>query len=293
MSLATLWMDSILTESRILFRILIETVSGLRRSGWMNVVIVVTLASILCIFGSITLLVLDSQTITSSLGKQIGLSVYLKQDAKTYTLKETIQRFQGVDAVELTTREEAWKTMQETTDVPDIPNPLPDTLHVSLKRPDLIEPIKQRIMALNGIEQVQYPQAVVDKLRKISNYLALFGIITTLVLGALTSFIVSNTIHLRIEAKSREIEILRMMGVGNWFIRLPFLLQGTLYGLFASLLAASPLPFIQQSINDSLAFLEFRENPYAFSFVLLLMLLIGVGVGATGSWMSVRRYLRI
>jgi cell division transport system permease protein len=285
--------DSLVTEVRIFNRILLETFGGLRRSGWMNVVIVITMGSILAIFGSLTLLVLDSQFYVGSLGNSIELSVYLKDDAKTATTQKSIEAIEGVKQVSLVTKEEAWSQMKHVDEVPDIPNPLPDTLRVRVEKPQWVEPLQKQLQAMDAVEEVQYPYRVLKTIQDITRFVGVFGLAFTLFLGVLTSFIISNTIHLLIEARSREIEILRMMGVGNWYIRLPFLFQGAFYGLLGAGLAYLPLPSLQLFINQAITFLQFKENPYSLPFVLVLMLIIGMSVGTIGSYLSVRRFLRV
>lgn len=285
--------ESLVTEVRIFNRILLETFGGLRRSGWMNVVIVITMGSILAIFGSLTLLVLDSQFYVGSLGNSIELSVYLKDDAKASTTQKAIEAIEGVKQVNLVTKEEAWSQMKHVDEVPDIPNPLPDTLRVKVEKPQWVEPLQKQLQAMDAVEEVQYPYRVLKTIQDITRFVGVFGLAFTLFLGVLTSFIISNTIHLLIEARSREIEILRMMGVGNWYIRLPFLFQGAFYGLLGAGLAYLPLPSLQLFINQAITFLQFKENPYSLPFVLVLMLIIGMSVGTIGSYLSVRRFLRV
>lgn len=287
------WIDSAATELRIFLRVLVETWNGFRRSGWMNLVILVTMASILAIFGSLTLIVLDSQMFLGSLGKKIELSVYLKPETKAQTSQQVIQEYEGVQAIRLISKEDAWKDMKLVDDMPDIPNPLPDTLRVQVKDQSFIPALKKSLEKLETVEAVQYPHTVLKKLQDITRFISIYGLAFTVFLGVLTGFVISNTIHLLIEARSREIEILRMMGVGNWYIRLPFLLQGVFYGAIGAVLAFLPLPTVQDTVNQAKSFFQFQETPYGLSFVFVLMLLIGVIVGGFGSYVSVRRFLRV
>lgn len=287
------WTESIATEVRIFVRILVETFGGFRRSGWMNLVIVVTMASILAIFGSLTLLVLDSQLFMGNLGKSVELSVYLKSDADAKAMQQQLSEYEGVRQVTLIPKEKAWEDMKVVDEVPDIPNPLPDTLRVKVQELSWIPSLKKQLEDLKAVEAVQYPYEVLKKIQQTTQFISIYGMAFTIFLGILTSFIISNTIHLLIEARSREIEILRMMGVGNWYIRLPFLFQGALYGLIGALLAYLPLPAVQQAINQARSFLQFQENPYTLPFVFILMVLIGITVGGSGAFVSVRRFLHV
>lgn len=112
-------------------------------------------------------------------------------------------------------------------------------------------------------------------------------------MGTLTFFIISNTIHLLIQARGREIEIMRMMGVGNWYIRLPFLIQGALYGLGGAFIAYIPLSIVEHYLSQFFSYFQFSSSNYSLSVVFLIMLLMGIIVGGGGAATSTHKYLKI
>jgi len=83
------------------------------------------------------------------------------------------------------------------------------------------------------------------------------------------------------------------MGVGNWYIRLPFLLQGASYGLAGALIASIPLNFVENYIDQLFAYFQFSTSHYSLGAVFLLLVLMGMVVGAGGSATSTHKYLRI
>ena len=123
--------------------------------------------------------------------------------------------------------------------------------------------------------------------------LSAMGIAASIFLGLLTLFVISNTVHLLIEGKSREIEILRMMGVGNWYIRLPFLFQGSAYGLTGAIMAFVPLAYSRHYLQELLQNIQFGAANGNIQYVFWILVLMGILVGGGGAAVSVRKYLNV
>lgn len=287
------FMDNMATEIRITGRVLQETWGGMVRTGWMNLIIVVTMASILSIFGTLSVFVLETQLFVENIGSALKISVYAKDEANVGDLQADITQLATVKDVELITREDAWADMKKHYQVPDIQNPLPNTFHVQVKDQEQIKPTVERLKTLNGVEEVTFAKSVLEKLQGVSRVTSIIGLVVSIFLGTLTFFIISNTIHLLIEARGREIEIMRMMGVGNWYIRLPFLMQGAFYGLVGAVIALLPLVAAQHYIGQLFNYFQFSTSNYSFSVVALVLFLMGIIVGSGGAATSTHKYLKI
>jgi cell division transport system permease protein len=287
------WLEWLATEGRIAQGVFKETWGGLRRTGWMNLIIIVTMASILSIFGTMLAFVLETQMFMDNIGSGLKISVYLEPDTALTPMVGELQKLPNVKSVRVISKEAAWEDMRQVYDVPEIQNPLPDTIHVQMADQRYIEPTVVSLKNMQGVEHVSYAQGVLRKLQKLARASSFIGLGVSIFLGTLTLFIISNTIHLLIEARSREIEILRMMGVGNGYIRLPFLLQGATYGLVGATIAFVPLAFAEHYITELFRYFQFATSGLSQNFVLTVMVLLGIGVGSLGSWLSVRRFLRV
>jgi cell division transport system permease protein len=143
------------------------------------------------------------------------------------------------------------------------------------------------------VETVRYPYDFLKKMRELAQGISIFGILFTVFLGVLTLFIISNTISLLIQARRREIEILRMMGVSNWYIQLPFLLQGAMYGLVGAALAYAPVASFQLLVRKILVFFNWDFTTHNLLFVAGLMVVIGTLVGAFGASTSMKKYINV
>jgi cell division transport system permease protein len=286
-----LWILNLQREWRIFGRILAETQGGLLRSGWMNVVIIITMAAILSLFGLMLSGLLEANQFMNNLGSSVKVSVFLHDDTELGDVTPAIKQLDHVRQVDIVTREQAWQTMARQFDLPDIANPLPDTIHVDVSDPDKLEPVSQALQKLPGVEHVNYPRKQLVRIQQLARLISWIGVLFLCFLSAMTMFIISNTIHLLIQNKGREIEILRMMGVGNWYIRLPFLLQGGFYGLSGAVLGSVPVLlawfYIRQAGTD------WQLSGGSDITAVIVMLTLGILVGSGGAVFAVRRYLKI
>jgi cell division transport system permease protein len=145
-----------------------------------------------------------------------------------------------------------------------------------------------------AIEGVKNQQALVDNVLTVTNFLQTAGAIVLLVIGVIVLFIIVNTIRLAVVARAEEIEIMRLVGASDGFIRWPFVFEGALVGLLGATLALAILNAAAEPLGGFM-FDFFRVLPLEFGGlardVIVLVLGAGVGLGILGSWVSVRTYL--
>ncbi|MEB3287001.1 MAG: permease-like cell division protein FtsX [Vampirovibrionales bacterium] len=287
------FMENLMTDLRILGRILQETAGGVRRTSWMNAVIIVTMASILSIFGTLFTFMFETQEFVKGLGSGLKISVYAKSDTDVNELQQQISALPNVKNIDVVTKDKAWLDMKQNYQVPDIPNPLPDTLHVKLSSQKYLESTATSIKEMSGVEDIYFAKNILLQLQKISRLTSIVGIAVNTFFGILTLFIISNTIHLLIQARYQEIEILRMMGVSNWYIQLPFLFQGAFYGLAGACIAYVPLSIAHHYLTSLFAYFQLTSSSYSFTLGFMILLVMGIVVGSAGALMSVHKYLKV
>ena len=283
----------IITEIRIAVRLGIETLKLLKQAGWMNLVVISTMAAILSIFGVLFRSSMAVSSFLDQLGTELEISVYLKDSASPKEVVSNIKSYSEVDRVQLITKDEAWAKMQKQMKVPPIDNPLPNTLHVKLKKQEYSADMVKKLSALKEVEDVRFTKDLADKLKTASDIGKLITLVILFILGGLTMFVISNTINLAIQSMKTEIEIMRLMGVSNWHIRAPFILQGDLYGMSGAGLALIPLDITQTYLEKAATFLGLQLNSFDMYVVMLIVFVLGIIVGAGGSLISVKRYLKI
>ena len=198
-----------LSSIRIMYRICMETIYGIHRTGLINIAIVAAMAAILTIFGSLFRTSYSLSSFVDKLGDTFEISVYLKQKTDPVHTATRIKDLDHVKRVTIKTKEEAWEEMNKDIDVSGLENPLPDTVHVTVDDTKNIVAVCESIKTIPGIENISYAQEMAKKLQTITN---VFNTVTVLVLIAvamLTIIIINCTIQLVIQSRKDEIEIMR------------------------------------------------------------------------------------
>lgn len=282
-----------LCELRIAYRIIMEAVNDIKRTGIINLVIITTMAAILTIFGVLFRFTLSLSTFASELGNVLEISVYLKQNAQVSVVKERISEIKHVKYVKLITKDEAWNGMKQELGLQDITNPLPDTLRVRVDKPDNIPNVFNQIKPISGVEDLGYAKDLAKKMKDITNKVICTTIFVIAISAALTITIINNTIQLVIQARKEEIEIMRLMGVSNWYIKIPLIMQGAFYGFISSIIAVFPLNWVQLELIKMHTFFLVPMPTYLQTVVIVALLIIGTSFGASGSFLSIKKHLQV
>lgn len=230
-------------------------------------------------------------------------------------LKSTLEKLPDVAYVEYTTRDEALQqfrerhqddqlTVQALDELGD--NPFGAALSVKAKEPSQYEGIAQylneRMQSEQGapfIETVNYAQnkAVIDQLTNVTTYVERFGLVVTLVFALASVLITFNTIRLAIFTAREEISVMRLVGATNMYIRGPFVVEGTLYGVVAGVIALIiffPLSFALKGASQAM----FNADIFAYYvshlwLFILVLVVAGAVLGAVSSFLAVRKYLSV
>ena len=286
---------------RIFYRVVIETILGLKHSGWSNWLVISILAISLTIFGSILQLTMTLKNVVNSFGSQMIVSAYLSDSYEPKVVAKDVSQYPEVKMVEVITKDISWQEMKKSLNVAAIKNPLPNTLHVTAKEPDLVTDLAQKLELLPSVEAVKYPMMVAKRINEVRHFFEIAGVFVTAALTTATLTVIGNTIHLVIQARQREIQILSLMGVGHFYIKCPFVLQGALYGLLSAVLAMLVLfcvhmyaiqPYLTTNMANILPALP-KGVGYSLVETFLVMVILGVAVGAGGGAWTSGKYLKI
>ena len=179
-------------------------------------------------------------------------------------------------------------------------NPLPASFEVTLKEMEgqKTDPqvIKQELEKLEGVEEVQYSEEWVKRFEGLMNIVRLIGFIIAGLLCMGVVFIVTNTIKLNIYSRREEIEILKLVGATDWFVKIPFLLEGMIQGILSGILALMILfsGYLFLSTEKmhflGLGFLDFVFLPDGYA---LSIFLTSVSLGLVGSFIAVGRFVDV
>ncbi|HEY7590544.1 MAG TPA: permease-like cell division protein FtsX [Candidatus Limnocylindrales bacterium] len=173
-------------------------------------------------------------------------------------------------------------------------NPFHQSLEISLVDAKLYSTVYDRLVVEPSVQVVKNQQDLVDRVLTVTNFLRTAGGVILGVIAVIVLFIIVNTIRLAVVARAEEIDIMRLVGASDAFIRWPFVFEGALVGFFGATLALAALAAGAEPLGGFM-YDFFRVLPLTFGSlsrdVALLVLGTGVGLGIVGSWVSVRTYL--
>jgi cell division transport system permease protein len=222
--------------------------------------------------------------------------------AEIAELEQQIHALPEVAGVTFISKEQALARFQASMEAqgrPDLTkyldsNPLTASEEVKLKDPGYSKTVADALREMPAVRNVLDTKDTAQNVKTVTDILRTSGSVILLVIGVIVLFIIVNTIRLAVVARAEEIEIMRLVGASDAFIRWPFVFEGAMVGLFGAavtlavlLLAADPLGHFM--------FDFFRVLPLQLGSLtrdlIVLVLGAGVGLGVLGSWLSVRTYL--
>lgn len=274
-----------------------EVALAFRRAPLLAILGVVTIGFSLFAFGLFGLVAINIRTALREVEDRVEIRAFLIEGARDAQIDDLMQRMQKNPAVaevgfvspdSALTRARA--ELEEFRDVMDgafLPGSVELRLKEGSRDPKTVDELSRRLKTYPVVEEVRYGREWVEKLYKIRNIAGLAGTVLGSVFALVAVIIIGSTIRMALLARTREIEIMRLVGATNWFVRLPYLIDGTLKGLLGGVLAVvmswSTTKLLAQSI---------MQTQFFSSEQVLLGILAGGVLGLLGSWVSVGRHLR-
>lgn len=244
---------------------------------------------------------------------RVLVDVYLKRDATkadAQRVQQRLQRTQYVGKVQFVSKDAAYKT--EKARNPEAyellgSNPLPDTFRVTPSDPDDALKLRDALSPLTpsgdratidpAIDSVRNRKDETSKILTVTRVVKWSMAVLVALLVVASILLISNTIRLSLFSRRREVEVMKLVGATDWFIRWPFVIEGIVLGCLGAgtavvLLAAGKLALLDPLISD-FALLRSTGATWSFGLLVAVLLLAGVGVSAAGSGLSLRRFLRV
>jgi cell division transport system permease protein len=284
-----------------------ETGSNIGRNRLMSLLAITTATIGLFILGSFYLAISNLQALVKNQTQKIDIVVFLKADVTPKRRKEIYDaaRVRQVKDLQFVSKEQVLKEWNKSD--PDIPmedfkgryNPFNDELRIKMKDEHMqdIFKLEDYLGGLKGVVETSREHAKerepVERLLAFRRFLAIAGTVAIIVLGMAILLIIHNAIRLTVFARRREIRIMELVGATSWFIRIPFLLEGIMYGVAGAALAAGilsplyvaltriPWPLVQELVPLGPGNLLWNCSG--------LMILAGLCFGFIGSWFSLAR----
>jgi len=176
-------------------------------------------------------------------------------------------------------------------------NPLPDAYEVQPVKGEYTKQIAQTLEpAPPGLEKVTYGEKTANRILKVARVIEVLFLLAVAILLAASTMLIANTIRLSIFSRRREIEVMKLVGATNWFVRGPFMLEGLICGLVGSVLAVLLLLLGKEvALPQILGHIDDGDDVQAIAFGLNAAIVVGIGLllGAAGSGLTIRRFLRV
>jgi len=242
--------------------------------------------------------------------KGVSVKVYFAAGttvASEYQVGQQLKRDRRVKSVTFISREQAFKTEQKK--YPDLyahvpSNPLPDSWQVRLKdaqdAPLLGTEIQREVTGSSGhwpgVNDVKWGEETTKRVLSVAKWISIIFLVAIVLLVTASTLLIANTIRLSIFARRREIEVMKLVGATNWFVRGPFMVEGLLQGLGGAVLAVLLLVLGKEvALPAVLPHLRGGSDVHALPFALNAVFLIAAGLllGAVGSGLTLRRFLQV
>lgn len=286
------------TQTRYLLR---ESLMGLRRRKVSGSVAVIIMGSSLLMLALFSLITINLDRVLQSVRGEIDVAVYLRDDIHEEDqarLHKDLLATQGVAGVNYVSREQALESFRgELGDDADLldalrENPLPASYELRLQ-PGYHGAKKVKDLTTNlgqypGVEEVVAQVEWIQRLDRVTRIFMVVDVLVGVLVLMSALFVISNTVRLTIEESATTVEIMKLVGATDWFIRTPFLLSGAFQGASAGALAMVVLVTAYRILSRQVEGISFFGDGQMLGFVLLSTLL-----GAGGSMLALRRHLQL
>jgi cell division transport system permease protein len=277
---------------------------GFWRNAMMSLAATATVILMLVLLSALFLVISGLNAGLEFIESKVAVTAQLEDDIREPArerLIDEVAAMPGVASVEYVSPEAAWERLEaayeetgQTLETGGADINLFASLEVSLADPDASADVSAALAADPNVTRVLTKQAEYDTLLNIINVIRTVGIIGVGLVGLTVLFMIINTIRIAVYSRASEIEIMRLVGASDSFIRWPFILEGILCGLIGGVVTIVLVAVVWDPIQP--AMVQIFQMPTAVSdqfltTLSLLLLGVGLGVGALGSWISVRSYL--
>lgn len=283
-----------------------ESFKSIGRNRWMTFASISAVTVTLIIVGVFITMMMNLNKIATNLEEDVEIKVLVDlaaDDAGIAELEKKLEENPKLTEVEFSSNEEELEIMikgyGEEFALYKQGNPLRHVFYVKATDPQETIQVAKEIETYDYAFEVKYGEGKVEKLFNILNTGRNVGIVLMIALLFTAMFLISNTIRITIVARKQEIEIMKLVGATNSFVRIPFILEGIWLGILGAILPMILLTvtyfnlydYIQPKLEGEL-FQPLATTPFIFQLNALL-LLIGIFIGIWGSFMSVRKFLKV
>jgi cell division transport system permease protein len=289
-----------------------EAIRAMRRNAAPSFAALATVLVTMLVLGVFIPIVQATNGAANSVRSRVLVDVYMKSGATSADearVQKELLAVPHVRSVQFVSKQQAYQ--QQSNADPQAyallaSNPLPDTFHVVPDRPGNVLALREALtpplaggglrMIDPAIQTVSNKKNDTKKILEVTNLVTITAAVLTVLLTLASILLIANTIRLSLYARRREVEVMKLVGATDWFIRWPFVIEGVVVGAAGALLAIAVLGVTKIALLDPLANnWTLIAAPRTIAFTALVAILLGaaVVVSAFGSGLSLRRFLRV
>jgi cell division transport system permease protein len=286
-----------------------RAIEDILKNRFVNIVTIITISLSILIVSTFILFFINTSEIMNVWKKGIRVMAYLKPGigtSKLADIKQSLKVMPGVFEVRFISKQEALQTLkaqmkrQSSLFESLSENPLPDAFEIRILAPEnnweKIESLAVQIESLDQIEEVEYGQKWLGRIIHFFNLFRLAGYALCGIFFIATVFIVANTIRLVIYSRSEEVEIMRLVGATDKFIKIPFYIQSIIQGALGAFIGLAVL-FVSFLVLNASVKQGYFSSLFQIRFIPPAVLLSVIGcsmlIGWLGCYLSLKQYLKI
>jgi cell division transport system permease protein len=283
---------------------LVRAGQGFWRNRMMSLAATATVILMLVLLSGLIIVLGGLSSGLSYIESKVGVTARLVDDLSQEeidALVADVSQIPGVASVEYVSPDEAMRRLEETyaergqtLDTGGAEIALYASIEVDLTDPTMGSSVAEELSQRDEVERITTREEQYQKLLGVTNVVRLAGVSAMILVGLTVVFMIVNTIRIAVFSRSREIEIMRLVGASDAFIRWPFIVEGMFCGLLGAIVTVLLVALVWGPIQPLL--IEIFQMPTAvgtqfYTFVAVLILTVGLVVGMVGSWISVRAHL--
>jgi len=281
------------------------------RNKWYSLASMATISACLLMFGIFYAIVANFQYIVKSAQEGVAVTVFFESDISEERIAEIgtmIEKRAEVSKINYVSADEAWESFKEEylgeyADGFGDDNPLADSSNyeVYLNDVSMQASLVTFIDSIEGVREVHQSEITANTLTGVNKLVAYVSAGIIIILLAVSVFLISNTVTIGISVRKEEINIMKYIGATDYFVRSPFIVEGVLIGLVGAAVPLLMIYFIYNSVINYISqrfsvltdLLKFLSVETVFQTLLPVSLIIGIGIGFFGSFITVRKHIRV
>ena len=284
-----------------------EAFKNIRLNLLMSITAITTTFICLLVLGAALLVSSHVEGVISSVRQDVSVEAFFPQETSQDQVDQArsrVESYPEVSKVTFVSKEEALQNFKDTfQDSPELysnlgSDVLPASLQIQLSKPQEANSVARKLEGEGfAAQDLSYPQQTIERLNEVTDYM-IWGLRAATALFLVSSvLLISNTIRISIFARRKEIEVMKLVGASDGFVRTPFVFEGLIQGLVGAGLAGIVVIWLNYLFVEwsqgALPFVPISAGAVNTPLVLLILVVAGAAIGILGSFLSVTRFLKV